>query len=187
MTYEGLCGVMSIALPIVLLAYYPLSRFIAWWLPAYDSAVLYLGILLPICVFDGKNSMVYTTFLKVRRGESALLGANCAALIISAVLSALFSLVFRSIKGVVFSLFIAVAIRNVFLTYACNKSMNVVHGPTWAVELGLASCFALANTLFTWPVALFSVLFTSLIYCVVQRRQVEVVMGWLSAVLAERK
>lgn len=169
-TYDTLCGSVLVILPFVLIAYFPISWFISWWLPAYSAAVQYLGILLPICYFDGKSSMIYITFLKVKRGESALLRVNIVALVVSAALCALFSFGFRSVDGVVVSLLVATAVRNVLLSRASDSAMDKDGGINGFAELSLIAVFVLANLLLAPQFAFFSVAAFSAAYIVMQRR-----------------
>ena len=46
------------------------------WLPQYAESLRYMVILLPICIFDGKMSLLCNTYLKVLRKERQLFYFN---------------------------------------------------------------------------------------------------------------
>ncbi|WP_304199926.1 oligosaccharide flippase family protein [Flavobacterium alvei] len=94
--------------------------FIKVWLPSYADSITYFVILLPLCLFDGKMQILFSTYMKILRKEKLLLLFN----IISLILVTLFSIIgvmMKNLNFVLFSMTIAVAIRSIIIeTYLSN-------------------------------------------------------------------
>lgn len=73
----------------------------------------YLILLLPICVYDGKMNILYTTLFKVLRKEKQLLCINVIALIINIIFSIISAYIYSNIYFVVCGMVCAIAIRNI--------------------------------------------------------------------------
>lgn len=85
--YGDMVSVFSVLAPIVYLLYFPASIVLDVWLPQYSSAFNNLGILIGICIFDGRMQLISSTFLKVFRMENTLLAINLLCVFISSVFS----------------------------------------------------------------------------------------------------
>ena len=79
--YLVLRRVLSYSLLGLLITYYPLNFILIQWLPKYSDSLFYMGMLLPICVFESKMQMVVNTYLKSLRQEALMLKINIIAVI----------------------------------------------------------------------------------------------------------
>ncbi|MDB1807037.1 hypothetical protein ABG957_09300 [Eggerthella lenta] len=104
--------ILSLVLSGLYLLYFPIVLFIEAWLPQYGESLWYLGILLPICVFDGKMEICCSTLLKVFRKEKLLLGINIAAVAL-ACLGAVAGLALGSLETILLSSVVTVILRSV--------------------------------------------------------------------------
>lgn len=102
----------------ILIIYYPLKLGLEIWLPKYKDSLVYMSMLLPVCVFEGKMSLLINTFLKTLRKETLMLKINFITLCLSffitiiiinfvnnlnlAILSIVFLLSFRSILSEIY-------------------------------------------------------------------------------------
>lgn len=66
-----------------MLLYAPMRCVLSMWLPEYKEALASLVILLPMCVFECKVSLLTNTFLKSLREERLIMVANVIAVIVS--------------------------------------------------------------------------------------------------------
>ena len=76
--------VLSVGMPALYLLYFPIVFLIETWLPDYQASIEMFLYLIPICVFEGKMQMVFTTYFKVLREEKTLLWVNLLGVGISA-------------------------------------------------------------------------------------------------------
>lgn len=73
---------------------------------------MYLGLLLPLCLFDGKMNALYSTMFKVCRKEATLLALNLTTMTMSAAAASLGAFVFHNLYFVLISGTITVMLRS---------------------------------------------------------------------------
>ena len=111
--YGQIRDFLYVVAPLAYLLYLPASIILAAWLPQYRESIAYLGILMPMFVFDGETNMLYSTYLKVYGDTKQLLGFNIAALVVSFVTSCLGAYLFDSVEFVVYGLIGAIMLRSI--------------------------------------------------------------------------
>lgn len=111
--YIYMSNILSIFLPIILLCYIPMKLILCIWLPDYKLSLDYMGLLLPLCIFDGKMQLLCNTYFKVLRKENLLLKINVLTAIISLILNFLAVYVLKNIYLVIIFMVIAIAIRSI--------------------------------------------------------------------------
>lgn len=116
---------LNFILPCIYVVYIPVKLILTLWLPNYAISLQYLGILLPICIFDGKMQMVSNTYLKVLRKENKLLIFNLLSVAISIVLSLINVFVFKSIYLVIIGMLVAIAIRSIVSEIYLHHQLNI--------------------------------------------------------------
>ena len=146
--YNSLNTGLSLMLPLIYLSYWPLSILVHTWLPSYASSVVYLSILLPVCIFDGRMNVCYSTFLKVMRRERDLLFINLASLITSALLVSISVFLLQSEILAICSIAIAIVFRSVLSEIAMIGILNVRFSFVTILEVLLAVCFAVSAYFF---------------------------------------
>ena len=110
----------------------PAKWLLCLWLPQYGASLSLFALLLPLCLFDGKMSLVGTTFFKVLRMEGSLLIVNMITMAFSTIGACLGAFVFHSVEAVILSAVVAIIGR-------CSVSELLVGhhvGATWS-PLGL--------------------------------------------------
>ena len=112
-------------LPAIYISYIPIKLILLKWLPQYSQSLLYLAILLPICIFDGKTQMLNNTYFKVLREENTLLKIN----LITAAMSIVFSLVAVFILGninyIIIGILLSICVRSILGEIILSKQMNL--------------------------------------------------------------
>lgn len=143
--YEVMNKAFSLVLPIIYILFFPVSMFVDAWLPAYSSALVYLELIIPICVFEGKMQMLYATFLKVMRKEKILLAINCLAVLTSVLGSVVGANVFQSIEMVVASMVLGVAARGCISEWYIRKKIYYCPANYAAFDVLCAGIFVFCN------------------------------------------
>lgn len=121
--FDAVQNALELMLPAVLLLYLPAKLVLSWWLPDYAESFEYLGLLLPLCLFDGKMSALYSTMFKVQRMEGTLLILNVATMVMSACLATLGALVFHSLDFVLISGTASVVLRSILSGAILSRRM----------------------------------------------------------------
>lgn len=123
--FSTLNGLLSIAFYLTFLIYFPIALVVKLWLPQYTDSVYYMSILCGICLFEGKMSMLCTTYLKCLNRQRALLRINIVTVLVSLALAILFSVIFHNLTMIIYSMIIAVAFRCVISILFLQKCMNI--------------------------------------------------------------
>lgn len=167
-------------MPLVYLLYPLICFIIGAWLPDYDLALWLLGILLPVCLFESRMSILGTTLFKVLRREKTLMVVNVASVGISVVLSAIGSFALASVDALCVFAVIVVAIRCLISETILTKELGYINYPMLVGEVALAAAFMAANMLLEGSLALVVIGCVLLIYIVLFRREYAAMAGLLA-------
>lgn len=134
-------SILSLILPAIYILYFPLSIFINLWLPHYNDSLIYLGLMIPLCIYDGKMNIVGTTYYKVLRQEGKLLMVNIVAMFISFSLGAVACFVLNNLFLTLLSAVFAIILRSWYSEYNFYIYFNKKRVVSFAFELGLTILF----------------------------------------------
>lgn len=85
--YDKLRDCLMVAFFGLMIFYYPAKSILSLWLPGYEESFRYMALLFPICIFEGKMSMLINTYMKALRMENMLLVINICTVALSLVLT----------------------------------------------------------------------------------------------------
>lgn len=104
-----------------LIFYEPIKIILTQWVPQYAESLVYMGILFPMVIYEGRMSLLINTYLKVMRKEKTILFVNVITLILSVTLGAFSVYVLEDIYIAVVVLIFCLAFR-CFLaeTFLCS-------------------------------------------------------------------
>lgn len=132
---------LTLILPLVYVLFLPLTAVIRLWLPAYQEALSYLVLLLPICVFDGKMNLLCTTFLKVLRRETVLLVINVVSVAVAGGVMLSCLRMDASVRVLIGCAVVIVALRWVFAEWFLSAYLGVSFVPEMLVTLLMSLSF----------------------------------------------
>ena len=145
----------SFLLCSIMILFIPMRKILGLWLPQYEVSLGYLSWLLPICIFDGKMQLLYSTYLKVLRKEKSLLGINIISLATSALLCAISVFMFKSLSVLVIAMVFCVALRSILANMAISKNYQISMDGVTAWECFLSAVFIATNMCFSlWKAGL---------------------------------
>ena len=157
---------LNILLLIIYLLYYPAVLLLGLWLPDYAASFIYFSYVLPICLFDGKMDILGTTYLKVLRREDDLLKINIVTMIVSIVISFIGAYLLRSIEFILFSVVLALGIRELLVEGYISKLLNSTASSMSIAVIVLSGCFVAASNLLSPFAALAVYLLALLLYMI---------------------
>lgn len=117
-------GLTSILLGCLLL-YYPLNSILSWWLPKYQDSLIYMAILLPICLFESKVSLLTNTYLKALRKEKAMMKINLGVVVISFILTYISTILLHDLNIAVISILILFAIKSICSEIVVERVLKI--------------------------------------------------------------
>ena len=143
--YAKIRNLLFIVSPLAYLFYLPMSLVLGIWLPQYAESFRYLGILMPLLVFDGKMNMLCSTYFKVYNDTRQLLLFNVVALAISLLLSCIGAYIFDNIDFVVCGLLAAIIVRSIISErYLVTKRLHLDYPRKSLFECLMAVSFVLS-------------------------------------------
>lgn len=108
-----------------LMLFFPLKEFLYWWLPAYRVSVVFMGLLFPICLYEGKMSLLVNTYMKSLRMEKTLLQVNIYSLLISILLMYVSIFYLSSLNLAVASIVVVLSFRSNYSEYLLSKILRI--------------------------------------------------------------
>jgi O-antigen/teichoic acid export membrane protein len=142
--YTLLKELIEVVSPLVYMLFFVVRPILDYWLPKYSDSLVYLGALLPICVFNAKNSVLNTTYLKVVRREKQLLAVNLATLALSVAMTLVAVYGLHSITWTILALVLSTGLRGVALELLIDRLFSLRHSYEAAKELALGVLVILA-------------------------------------------
>ena len=132
---------------VILLVFFPFKIFINLLLPEYTDSIIYMATLFPICIYEGKISLLYLTYLKALRKEKEILYINVITVLISIILTFITTYVLKNLFLSVFSITILMFIRSTLNELYLGMVLNIKN--IWVnviFELILSSTFIISTT-----------------------------------------
>lgn len=163
---------MFFILPIVFIGYFPIKAILIRWLPDYYDSLQFLALMLPICFFDTKMQMLYSTYLKVGRKEKLLFKINLVSMLSSFFIGMTGAYILQSLNLVVIGMVFAIALRSAIAEfYLSRQILNIKFH--YIQEIALVIIFMLS----AWSMKSiygFSVLFISyLLLLIINRKSLQ--------------
>ena len=81
--YKIIREVITTLLLCVLLMYIPMKAVLQIWLPQYEVSFKYLALLLPVCIYETRFTVLLSTYFKALRKERIQLKSNLTSMLIS--------------------------------------------------------------------------------------------------------
>lgn len=123
--YEVIRNILMILLFAMLIIYYPLKVILSNWLPQYNEGLIYMAVLFPICIYEGKMSLLINTYFKSLRQEKTILFINIISLCISVICSIITINIFKNINLVVISIVFLLGFRCILAECILAKKIKV--------------------------------------------------------------
>ncbi|MFT5874485.1 MAG: hypothetical protein ACI8WT_003455 [Clostridium sp.] len=109
--YVTMRDFLMIILLGALIVYYPLKVVLLTWLPKYADSLMYMALLFPMCVFEGKMALLINTYLKTLRREKLMLKINLISLALSVMVTFVTTMLFKNLDLAIASIVILLAFR----------------------------------------------------------------------------
>lgn len=152
--------------------YYPAYKILSLWLPQYAASLRYAAILLPMCAYESKMSMLVNTYYKTLRLENLLMKCNMAALGLSVVLTLVSTLVLNSVTAAIISILIVLIFRCVLSEIILSTKMPIKVIKDIAIELIMTVAFIIFNWFFgIWGMIAYFICY--LIYISLKRNDIK--------------
>jgi hypothetical protein len=81
--YSTMRDFLMVILLGFLIIYYPLKTVMSAWLPQYAESLLYMSLVFPMFIYEGKMALLINTYLKTLRREKVMLKINLVSMTLS--------------------------------------------------------------------------------------------------------
>jgi O-antigen/teichoic acid export membrane protein len=143
--YETMRNFLMVPLLSILIMYYPLKVILSAWLPQYAESLMYMALLFPICVYEGKMALLVNTYLKTLRKEMLMLKVNLVSLVSSIIITIVVVLLLKNLNLAVLSILILLAFRCVLSEILLSNILNISVYKDIVLELTMTLVFILTG------------------------------------------
>lgn len=143
--YSSIRDFLMVILFGILIIYYPFKSMLSDWLPAYAESLKYMAILFPMCVYEGKMSLLINTYLKTLREEKLILKVNSIVLSISIIVTIITTYFLENLDLTVFSIVVLLAFRCVIAETYLSRIMNISVSKDIFLELFMTTVFIISG------------------------------------------
>ena len=163
-----------------LVFYYPAQKILTLWLPQYTESLRYAAILLPICVYESKVSILINTYFNTLRLESLQMKCNLISLVFSIILTCMSIYVFDSVTATIFSILIVLMFRCVLCEIVLSTKLPIAVVKDIVIETFMTATFVICNWYFKISGMLIYMI-GYVIYLAVKRRDIKEAVGFIKA------
>ncbi|WP_424769278.1 hypothetical protein [Paenibacillus sp. sgz302251] len=171
----------------ILLLYYPLKTVLSAWLPEYTESLIYMALLFPMCVYEGKMALLINTYLKTLRKEKMMLIINIASVMLSFILTTLIALVFKHLSLAVVSIVALLAFRCVLAEILLSRIIKVSVYRDISLELVMTLIFILTGWFLTSVVGLVCYLIAYSLYLLIKKKEILYTLNDLRQLLRKKE
>lgn len=143
--YDFIRHLLMPALFLMLLFYCPVQFVLGNYLPGYRESLRYLAIMLPVCVFECKMSLLVNTYLKVLRKEWQILYVNLAVVAMSFLMTLLTVYMWHSLNAAVAGIVVLIAARVYIAEVYLARTLGFSIRKELLLELVLTVVFILSS------------------------------------------
>ena len=152
-----------------LIFYYPTQKILTLWLPQYAESLRYAAILLPICVYESKVSILLNTYFYTLRLESLQMKCNLIALALSVMLTGISIYFFNSVISAILSILIVLMFRCALCEIVLSSKFPIKVIKNIIIELLMTIAFIICNWYFNLlGMFIYAICYT--IYLIIERK-----------------
>lgn len=170
--YITIRDILMMSLLGILIIYYPLKQLLQAWLPQYSESMVYLAIIFPAFIYEGKMALLINTYLKVLRKERFMLNINLVTMLISVILTYICVHLLNNLDLTVLIIIVILALRCLLAEVILSKELKVTFIFDFIAEMFLTVIFIyLGWFIDSWVIVLIFIIFY-FIYLYFKRKQI---------------
>lgn len=171
--YVTMRDFLMIILLGLLIVYYPLKVVLSIWLPTYASSLMYMSLVFPMCVFEGKIALLINTYLKTLRKEKLMLKINLISLLLSIIITVLTTIVFKNLNLAIVAIVILLAFRCALAEMFLSKILKISLYRDIVLELTMTLIFILTGWFINSWVGVLLYVVAYIMYLVIKRKDIK--------------
>lgn len=153
-----------------LIIYYPFKVVLSAWLPKYADSIMYMTLVFPMCVFEGKMALLINTYLKTLRKEKLMLKINLISLGLSVIITFTNTILLKNLNLSIVSIVVLLAFRCALAEMYLSKILKISLYKDILLELILTLIFILVGWLVNYWVAIFIYIAAYITYLLIKKK-----------------
>lgn len=170
--YTTLRDFLMIFLLGILVLYYPLKTIMVMWLPQYAESLLYMALVFPIFIYEGKMALLINTYLKTLRREKVLLRINLISMALSLLMTYATTQMFNNLNIAIVTIVILLAIRSAMAEMYLSKELSIRVKKDIVLEVLLTIVFILSGWFVNSLMTMLIYGMTYIIYLLIKRKDI---------------
>lgn len=170
--YLALRNVLMAMMLAILIFYYPLKMILNIWLPSYRESIIYMALVFPMAIYEGKMSLLINTYLKALRMEKYILKVNVMTVGLSAILTVLTTILLGNLQLSIVSIVVLLAARCILAETTVARTLKINVSKDILLELFLTMVFIVSGWFLDSVYAVIIYLITYLFYLLVKRAEI---------------
>ncbi|WP_346891532.1 hypothetical protein [Clostridium sp. UBA3887] len=170
--YITMRDLLMVVLLGALIIYYPLKLILSEWLPKYADSLMYMALVFPMCVFEGKMALLINTYLKTLRKEEMMLKINLVSLTSSIVLTFITTILFKDLNLAIASIVILLALRCSLAEMVLSKILAISSYKGIVLELMMTLIFILTGWFVNSLLAILLYIVAYIMYLAIKRKDI---------------
>lgn len=143
--YSTMRDFLMVILLGALIIYYPLKIVLSAWLPRYADGLMYMALVFPMCVFEGKMALLINTYLKTLRKEKLMLKINLISFALSVIITLITTILLRNLNLAIAAIVILLAFRCALAEVLLSKILKISLYKDIVLELTMTLVFILTG------------------------------------------
>lgn len=172
--YTNLRNVSMMIMFAILLFYYPLKIILDIWSPAYRDALIFMALIFPMSIYEGKMALVINTYLKALRMERDILKLNTLIMLFSMLVTLITTLLLNSFELTVMSIVVLLALRSIIAELILSKKLNISVKQDIVLELLMTVIFISSSWYLPIWLAVIVYFFTYILYMYLKRKDIKI-------------
>ena len=123
--YSTMRDFLMVVLLGFLMIYYPLKTFMSAWLPQYAESLLYMALVFPMFLYEGKMALLINTYLKTLRREKIMLKINLISMTLSLIMTFISTTIIRNLDFAILNIVILLSIRSALAEIYLAKELKI--------------------------------------------------------------
>lgn len=170
--YLTMKNFLTVPLFGILILFYPLKIFLTAWLPEYTESLIYLALLFPMCVYEGKMALLINTYLKTLRKEKMILSINLISVVMSFILAIMFTVILKNLSLAVVSIVVLLAFRCILAEVLLSKILHVAVYKDILLEAFMTIIFILTSWFLEMQVGLIFYIIAYSLYLLFKKEEI---------------
>lgn len=157
----------------ILVVFNPIKLFLEYWLPAYRESFIFMAILFPMIVYEGRMALLVSTYLKTIREEKIILVSNLMALVMSTIGSLVSSSIVKDIYLTIGVIMFSLAFRCLLAEILLLKKMKLSQKRSIIFEVILTVVFIAGNLNFSTQMSFICYFIIFMIYILINSSDIK--------------